>query len=709
MMIKTVAVAVAVSCGLLLLLLAVAVPAVGQDLPVVFSEDFSSNTGVWSVGTWEYGSASIADGVYRVRRQQPNGTWYLKAPSTYVDLTSNFDVEIRVRWVNGVQNHGFGVCWGSAGVYDNNAVVVSADGHYRFTQYSQRQFRALTEWIPSDVIKKGAEWNVITLQKRGSAVNLSINGYTVGSIEDPMIHGREFGLFMNQNMTIEVDEFLIRQEQEPIRLAKDHPTTGTRENLGTKVNTTGGDLSPVISADGRLLFIGRYPFAGNIGNPETEDIYMSELQPDGSWGQTMNVGRPLNNEGSNYLISITPDLNTVLVGNTYFPDGRPRGGGVSIAYRTEDGWTVPAQVNVVNYYNRHRFAEMCLDPSGTKLIMAIQRDDSQGEKDLYVSFKQGDGSFTEPRNMGSVNSWGNEMSPFVATDGETMYFATDGRRGYGGMDIWMTRRLDDSWMNWSEPENLGPIINSPDWDAYYTVPASGDFAYLSATSAKNGSADIHRVRLTEGVKPKPVVLVRGRVLDANTKKPIAALVDYESLSKGAKVGEARSAPKDGAYAIALPAGDLYGFRASADGYYPISDQLSTRDLDTYTEIERDLYLVPLRVNEVIRLNNLFFDSGKSDLRSESLPELDRLVVFLQQRTVISIELSGHTDNVGSDADNKKLSQDRVNAVMAYLESKGIDAARMKAVGYGERKPLASNDTEEGRQQNRRVEFKIVSM
>jgi outer membrane protein OmpA-like peptidoglycan-associated protein len=352
---------------------------------------------------------------------------------------------------------------------------------------------------------------------------------------------------------------------------------------------------------------------------------------------------------------------------------------------------------------------MSLDPSGTKLVMAVERDDSKGEKDLYVSFKKADGTFGVPQNMGSVNSWGNEISPFVAADGQTMYFATDGRKGYGGTDIWMTRRLDDTWLNWSEPENLGPVINTSGWDAYFTVPAKGDYAYLSATSAKNGSADIHRVQLSKGVKPRPVVLVKGKVLDANTKKPVTGLVNYESLTTRKNVGEARSAPKDGSYAIALPSGDLYGFLASAANYYPVSDQLDTRGLGEYAEIARDLYLVPLKTNEVIRLNNLFFDFGKAELRPESFPELDRLAAFLIQRSSIVIELTGHTDNVGSDENNLQLSKERVQAVKTYLVSQGVQEQRMKTIGYGETKPLASNASEEGRQKNRRVEFRIVNM
>ena len=680
-----------------------------QDLPTIFRDDFTTPSNSWPSVNNRDAFASIQNGLYTVGRRSQLGSWFLPAPVEFVDFNENFDIEIKARWIAGVKTDGYGISWAGLGAEDINNLVVTADGQYRIYRYSGRQFEELLGWQPSAEIKKDSAWNVITLKKRGSAINIVLNGYTIGSVEAPPIMGMTFGLIVNKSIKIEVDYFEVRQEQLPIRLAKDHPINVARENLGPNINSTGGDLSPVITADGRRLYIGRYPFKGNIGDPNKEDIYYSDLQPDGSWGLMKNQDRPLNNEGSNFLISITPDGNTVLVGNTYFPNGRPRGGGVSISNRTADGWQVPRPVQIDNYYNRNKFSEMSLDPSGTKLVMAIQRDDGLGEKDLYVSAKRPNGTFTEPMNMRALNSWGNEMSPFIAADGETIYFATDGRRGYGGVDIWMSRRLDDSWMNWSEPENLGPVVNTKSWDAYFTVAAKGDYAYLSATNDANNSADIYRVPLTPGVRPNPVVLVRGRVLDAKTKKPIEAFVEYESLTKDRMVGEARSEPITGEYAIALPAGDLYGFLATAKDYYPVSDQLDTRELTEYAEINRDLFLVPVKVNEIIRLNNLFFDSGESELRTESKRELDRLAIFLNSKGRITIELSGHTDNVGTANDNKILSQARVNEVRKYLITRGLLPDRMTAVGYGERKPISSNKSEEGRQKNRRVEFKIVSM
>lgn len=277
------------------------------------------------------------------------------------------------------------------------------------------------------------------------------------------------------------------------------------------------------------------------------------------------------------------------------------------------------------------------------------------------------------------------------------------------MDIWMSRRLDDSWTKWSEPKNVGPLINTAQWDAYFTIPAKADYAYFSGASPTDGSSDLYRARLPKGLKPLPVALITGRVLDAATKKPIATSVSYESLTKGVTAGIARSEPTKGSYSIVLPVGDLYGFRAELEGFYPVSDQLDTRSLAEYTEITRDLYLAPIAKNQTITLNNVFFDFRQSVLRPESHAELDRLAAFLIQRPAMVIELAGHTDNIGSVGANMDLSRQRVTAVKDYLVTRGVEASRMKTVAYGATKPLVKNNSDDARRRNRRVEFRIVTM
>jgi len=271
----------------------------------------------------------------------------------------------------------------------------------------------------------------------------------------------------------------------------------------------------------------------------------------------------------------------------------------------------------------------------------------------------------------------------------------------------MTKRLDDSWTNWSEPLNMGTDINSPAWDSYYTIPASGEIAYLVSGVNTFGKGDIFRVQNSEATKPNPVVLISGKVLNKKNNFPIAADIIYEILPEGTEAGLANSNPENGDYAIVLPAGKLYSFRADVEGFYAISENLDLTGLTEYKEITRNLYLVPIEVGQTIRMNNVFFDFAKAHLKAESYPELRRVIEFLNDHPNVEIEIAGHTDHVGSDESNLALSGSRTEAVVGYLLNNGANKAQFTSMGYGEGKPIATNDTNEGRALNRRVEFTIL--
>jgi outer membrane protein OmpA-like peptidoglycan-associated protein len=231
------------------------------------------------------------------------------------------------------------------------------------------------------------------------------------------------------------------------------------------------------------------------------------------------------------------------------------------------------------------------------------------------------------------------------------------------------------------------------------------------TSSKNslGGSDIVKIKLAVENKPQPVVLVKGKVLNKNTSLPIEAKISYENLATGLNQGVAVSNPATGEYQIALPYGVNYGFNAMAPNFISISDNLDLTAISEYKEIKRDLFLAPLEAGQVIRINNIFFETAKSELKTESFSELNRLVKLMEQNPAMEIALSGHTDNVGSEDANQKLSTDRAKSVLDYLVSKGITAGRISSGGFGKSKPVATNDTEEGRAINRRVEFTVIKI
>jgi outer membrane protein OmpA-like peptidoglycan-associated protein len=347
---------------------------------------------------------------------------------------------------------------------------------------------------------------------------------------------------------------------------------------------------------------------------------------------------------------------------------------------------------------------------GRTIVLTIERNDSYGGKDLYVSFLQPDGIWSEPLNMGpDVNTASTEMSPFLAADGKTLYFSTGGFSGYGSKDMYISRRLDDSWKNWSEPQNLGPAINSVNWDAYYSVPASGEYAYFSSENNSIGKTDIFRIKLPPEMRPEPVVLVRGVVRNQKTGGPLQARIIYEDLETGEEVGEAISHPSTGEYTIVLPAGRNYGFRAIATFYVSVNENMDLTQKNKYEEISRDLALVPAQKGQTVVLNNIFFEATEETLKSSSYPELNRVAKFLVENPAVSIEIGGHTDNTCKEEVCQRLSAARAKVVYDYLTRKGVAATRMTYKGYGSSKPMKSNDTPEGQKANRRVDFTILEM
>ncbi len=493
-----------------------------------------------------------------------------------------------------------------------------------------------------------------------------------------------------------------------INLIKDYGIVSEREDLGDGINSPTAEIAPIISYDNKTLYFTRQDHPDNVAPISKQSIWFSELNADGTFSPAQKLSAPVNNVHNNSTSGISPDGQTLLVINVYKPDGTASKG-VSISQKEGNEWGFPKKLEIKNLYNNSQYAEYNLSASGKILLMAIQRDSGQGSKDVHVSFLQSDSTWSEPKNLGPVvNTPESETSPFLAADERTLYYSTSGLPGYGSNDVFMTQRLDDTWENWTEPKNLGPDLNTPKWDAYYTFTADGSYVYY-ISAGRNNKSDIFRKKVPQSARPQPVVLVKGKVLDAKTKQPLASRISYQNILTGENLGLANSNAIDGQYSIVLQSGKNYEFLADAVNYYPISDNIDLSKLDTFKEITRDLYLVPIEKGVAIRLNNLFFDFNKSDLKKESHAELNRLAGLLKKNPSMKIEIAGHTDNVGTDAYNNPLSLKRAQAVHAFLVQNGIDATRLTAKGFGKSKPLQPGDSEEVRKLNRRVEFTITEM
>jgi OmpA-OmpF porin, OOP family len=542
----------------------------------------------------------------------------------------------------------------------------------------------------------------------------------------------------------------------------------TPENLGSAVNSEYSELNPVISPDGRTLYFGRKSHPANrygVKGSETisgsQDIWFSEKVGD-TWSSARRLSEVLNRDQYNTILSISPDGQTILLKGAYV-NGAYETRGFSISNKTTAGWTVPVKVEIPGYEQmskgKNEYGYLTMD--GKALLLAFSRKKNSEDDDLYVSFFE-EGHWTRPMDLGeTINTKYSETTPFLSADGKTLYFSSDRPGGQGSQDIYLTRRLDDTWQNWRKPQNLGSPINTEEYDAYYSIAAKGDYAYFMSAKGSLGKKDIFRLALDspegespksegspEGTSPKsggneaggkvgnapsdvalgdsrfgnsstrsvtsqesdPVVLLSGTVLNQQTGKvPEDASVSYEDLSTGKVLGQAKPDPTTGKYKLVLPYGKNYGITAKAKGLIPASTNL---DLSTmkgrYLELDdRDLSMVPLVKGNTATINNLFFDLGKATLKPESGPELKRILQVMTENKSLVIEISGHTDNTGSDEINDKLSLERANAVKENLLKGGIDTSRIRTKGYGKSKPKADNSTEEGRQINRRVEIEIL--
>ena len=702
---------------------------VSSQTPISFRDDFQDNRNSWNVTTDKDHRSGISGGNYFIEVLNDWAFW--KSQRFGISAAKSFTVETAVvKQPGGEKNSSCGLM-----ITQNNwdrvmFLVNPTNGDFVFTKNTSQgnNWSDYVKWTTNEAVLGEGKINILRIEKNPGILKLFINGKEVYKSTNPepfaSLNGYVYLQAGYQKIRADFDYLTVDYDTD-VKMIADCIKGYKKVNLGSNVNSTYSEICPLIAPDGKTLFFTIRDNPANFGGG-SDDIWYCDAINDTSWALRKNIGKPLNNNGINTLISITPDRNYALVMNEYDDEGNIVGPGVSSSTLGKKAWNLPEKLVVRDFMNKAKYAEYCLSADGNTLIMAIETNNTNGDRDLYVSFRNkrskvsdklklssllnkiaGD-TWSEPMNLGPViNSKGPDFTPFLAADGITLYFSSEGHKGFGSADVFMSRRIDSTWTKWSEPLNLGPEINTASWEAYYVVPASGKYAYLITEENTLGATDLVRIQQPFSAKPKPVILVKGKVLNAKTKEPIEAPIYYRELSTNNEVGSAYSNPTTGAYQIVLPYGTNYSFSSEKKGFFATNDNLDAENINEYMEIDRDLFLTPIEVGTVVRLNNIFFDVNKATLKVESYPELNRVVDFLTENKGMEIEIAGHTDSDGSDDYNLQLSQDRTKSVVDFLISKGIESARLRNKGYGESKPVSGNDNEEGKALNRRVEFVIL--
>ncbi|MBU0728181.1 MAG: OmpA family protein [Proteobacteria bacterium] len=491
------------------------------------------------------------------------------------------------------------------------------------------------------------------------------------------------------------------------------------KNLGPKINSERDDFHPVISADGKKMY-----FARNEGLYQGgEDVFVSLFDGE-QWTEPINFEKPVSTRRHETPLSISADGNLLLLYGNY-PGSFGKG---DIFYCEKNGgcWGepqhYPAPINS-EYFDGNAH----LSADGQAILFTSTRPGGEGDfhpkgeffhggffgnSDIYVYAKNEQGNL-EAINLGkTINTPYSEYSPFLHPDGKTLYFSSNGHDGLGGLDVFKSTRLStSSWTKWSQPVNLGKEINGPGNDWGYQVTTDGQLSYFSVSGRADGYGgnDIYSIGLPEEVKPDPVTTIAGIVSDPNGT-PLAVDIKWNDLTLKQEAGKARSDSQTGQYFIVLPAGHLYSYYAIKEDYVGESSEIDLVGKETFTEYTNNITMYPIiqLVEEEIKIqvNNIFFEFNKWDLKEESFLELDRWVDFMMKKTDISIQVQGHTDSKGSDGYNQKLSEKRAGSVAKYLTDKGVDKSKITIKGFGESMPVASNETDEGRSQNRRVEIQF---
>jgi outer membrane protein OmpA-like peptidoglycan-associated protein len=470
------------------------------------------------------------------------------------------------------------------------------------------------------------------------------------------------------------------------------------QNLGDSINSAVSEYYPTLTIDAS-----KFIYTRRVNN-FNEDFYESDRE-NGVFHKSKSLEGNINTNQNEGAQNISQDGQWLIFTGCNFPEGRGSCD-LYISYLTDRGWSAPE--NLGDSINTEAWESApSLSPDKRDLYFASRRPDGFGGIDIYVSHRLRNGQWSSPENLGPViNTVGDEGTPFIHADNQSLYFTSSGHPGYGGDDLFVSRKGPGGV--WQKPENLGYPINTIENEGSLVIAADGKTAYYASDRADSrGGLDLYTFELRSDIRPAQTLWVKGKVFDKTTLKGLPSGVELTDLSTRTVISQLQT-DETGNYLITLPKGKDYAFNVNRKGYLFFSENFPLSQHKEDTAYNIDIPLQPIEANAAIVLKNIFFDLNKYELKPESQVELDKLVQLLKDNPTLKIQINGHTDNSGKTSENIPLSENRAKAVTTYLTSKGINAARLSFKGWGETQPVANNSTPEGRAQNRRTELKVIS-
>lgn len=579
------------------------------------------------------------------------------------------------------------------------ALLVRADGKFCVRQTVGGVHSFLVPWTKSRRIKlTGDDPILLSVERKGRKLYFAIDGKEIADATSPRLWGKYHGLILEGAGAFTVQQFSVYRQEHQIIHATGRFYNATRRPLDSTINTVEEhETAPVLGPDRHTLYFSR----GKDSTLRSSALMTSRVVGDSMWGPPHSVFSQTIPGRTEVFRQKQEKLELLLMPGT-------ASSGLAISQNIDSAWQMPRRQFIPTIGEQPGLMTAFQDRKDKILLISAERKNGYGGQDLYVLFRKRDGSWSQPKNLGpDINTFEEEFAPWLSPDGKFLIFTSGGHPGYGGWDLYRSERLTETWTRWSTPENLGPRINTHMDEAWYH-PWKEDRAYIAVQDSNRGDFDLYGLRLPQDPADLPIVRLAGQIINKKNGEPLPGKVLLREIP-GDSLRDILEVPiAQNGFRSYVGYQQAYQMIAMVDGYFPLTDTLDLRAVDKFRDVRKDVYVAPVEVGDVIRLDKVYFERAEAILLEDSFAELDRLVALMRAIPTLRIEIHGHTDDIGDPGELLILSESRAERVLWYLADHGIASGRMLARGFGANQPVADNRNPATRPLNRRVEFVIVS-